>query len=519
MNEYFYNLNQQTGELREGILTDVSQENNTLTLELSDQYTWHNGDDVTADDLYTQLNIAKFFGGIRRTASLPSAVQGIEKNGEYKVDLQLSEPINIELFLIQSFIPGGAGTAFMWMPDAVFGEFSDRIDEAGSDQEEAIKQDVLEFTWAPEDAYGCGPFELTDSGATRFSYELYEDYPGSANINWTGASVEKVSGSDIIPAVRSNNVDFANSTISRSDAESLPENWDYTQSSVYGGPALLVNHDHDLLSQIEVKHALAHVIDNESLARNAGDFGTNAPPSTYAGYVKENSQQILGPPIEGNLISYDSEEEATSLLQSVGFSKEDGEWYKPNGDRWSMSITTFNAPTWNSPTRGVASQFRQFGIDAEPNIVEGGQFFGEYPSGGYDVAVEFSGQSFNPNPFFAYPRNFTGFGGGSMNFPTTVEAPAFGERGGELQTYDIPKMINRGFAASNQDELVTQMRRLAWVHNYTLPTIPLTVMVRTNMYNTDDWEYPPEGEAFSWNGSHGIVAAMMRQGTLQAKTE
>jgi len=86
-------------------------------------------------------------------------------------------------------------------------------------------------------------------------------------------------------------------------------------------------------------------------------------------------------------------EKATEMLQAEGFTLDNGEWYKPDGSRWQITI--------NSPSNfevqsqrlafAVADNWRKFGIDASVQQMDSGTFWSNYSNGTFDAGSYWPG--------------------------------------------------------------------------------------------------------------------------------
>ena len=86
-------------------------------------------------------------------------------------------------------------------------------------------------------------------------------------------------------------------------------------------------------------------------------------------------------------------DKATEMLQAEGFTLDNGEWNKPDGSRWQITI--------NSPSNfevqsqrlafAVADNWRAFGIDATVQQMDSGTFWSSYSNGTFDAGSYWPG--------------------------------------------------------------------------------------------------------------------------------
>jgi peptide/nickel transport system substrate-binding protein len=101
-----------------------------------------------------------------------------------------------------------------------------------------------------------------------------------------------------------------------------------------------------------------------------------------------------------------------------------------------------------------------------------------------------------------------GFGGGSMLYPDRVQAPPVGEPDGDLITHEPRRLIDQLLTASSSEELASIVRPLIWIHNYTLPTIPMMFGAQRRFANVERWNWPaPDDEAWQYTQAPIRMAA------------
>lgn len=514
INAFYLTYNSRNDEIANHLIDEISIDGNTMSLTISDEYTWHNGDDVTADDVLTQFKRAWITEGDPRLAEsgirgLWDSYEGIQKAGDYSVEVSLSGEQNPRLAQLNLFYAQSNGPGVLWTPHAVFNEYIEAYEDASTDDErESVRSDLTGFSWEMSEAYGNGLWQIEDIAPNQLTLSIYEDHPNADQLNFETHEIRSME--QALPAARNNEIDLFSSSIDENSAGTLPENWEMTSVSTAGAPGLQVNHQHEIYGQSEVKQAFAHIMDSNEVTQVMGENAWRTVPSNYV-FRETFMDPYMGSPIEGELIEYDSAEEAAALLESADFSQEDGTWYKPDGEPFSPTINTFQNDTWPTVANTVAGQLQNFGIQAEVEVEEGGNFFAKFPNNEYDLVIEFwSGGS--ANPYFGFSRNMVGFGGASMQYPEEVEAPPVGERDGSLETYTVQNLLDAALNAPNDDEFMSAIRELAWVANYTLPSIPTGVQLNPTFFDSDDWSFPSsDSDDWGW-GTYWLMA----EGNLQA---
>ncbi|WP_254280608.1 ABC transporter substrate-binding protein [Haloarcula marina] len=512
--------NTRTGDIMGNIFDDWSVDGTTMSITMREDFTWHNGDPVNADDVVTQLKLGVLFGSARRVANASGILEdysAIKKTGEYSLEAEMAAPVNPKLAMLQVFASGGPKNVLIFAKHSKWGQFAEQLTDSTTEEEEnSIKSEVVNTDWSIDDFQGNGPWKIKDYTNSAILFEKHEGHPHSDNINFKEVEIRPFADS-ATRAMGSKSIDFASGVFTQSDIGQVPDIYDRVPFVRPGGPSVIPNHGHEIFGRTKVKQALAHIIDNQKVVDAQGS-SRGSPGSPLSVAINDSSREkFISGKIEGNLISYDSPEKAASLLKEEGFTREDGDWYKPNGDRWSFELKTFNQVVFNPVCRNVASQWSDFGIDCTPKIIAPGTFFSEFPQATYDIAVEWSGASMVPNPLIGLNRNMVGFGGGSMAYPEEVQAPPVGEPDGSLETYVVSDLLTNARTASNDEAFTNAVQELLWIQNYTLPTIQNTFLKMNFFANTETFSWPEEEEKYFWNAPRGQDSVMARRGWKQAK--
>jgi peptide/nickel transport system substrate-binding protein len=481
------------GQILNTLLSDVSVDGETMTITVADGFTWHNGDPVTADDLLTNMKLGAYFGATRRspnTSGVFESTDALSKPDEMTVEGIMKRAYNPTLATQLLFLRGGFQDSYLWAPHAVFSRFVESYEDATTDDERsAVTSEYTGFRWELEEAYGSGLWQLDSRSGDEITLELHEGHPQAGELNFSSLRGRNIPKDQYVPILRSNGLDTLQV---ESEIGELPDNWFSEGKALAGGVALMPNHEHEIFGQTEVRQALAHIVNTEEISQNHSEAVSNPVPPTYSGFPGSNIDRYIGSELRGQMITYNSLDEAERLLESVDFTKEDGEWFKPNGERWEPTVRSWTTPAWQTTTQTVVGQLERFGIGAEAQIMESSAFFADYPNGAFPIATEWWGAQQTPSPLFAYERDMVGFGGSSMQYPAEVEAPPVGEPDGSLQTYVIDDVLSEPLTAENEEARMEGIRKLAWIRNYTLPNIPMMEMVSLNLFNTNRFSWPSE---------------------------
>jgi peptide/nickel transport system substrate-binding protein len=497
-----------TGEITPYLAEDISIDEQTLTVSLSEEFVWENGDSVTADDLVTQLKLGVIMENFPRIGLLGDLIDdtaAITKADDYTVDVELNRDVGEALTVPNAFTGGGTGGPILWTPESVFGGYVEDYEDATTDEgRTGVQDEVLQFRWELTDVLSNGMATLEDMNQTVALLRPHAGHPDSDNIPWDSLEHYYLSGQDqILQSARAGELDYVTGSF---EADVLPEDdWQKMFFSEFslGGTAVLCNHADEIFGQTEVKQAIAHLADRDQMA---SINSTDSPAPDHLTLGESAANQYFTDDLRQSMIQYGSRDRAEALLESAGFSREDGTWYKPGGDPFTVTMQTPQNPNFREPARSLGSAMTEFGIETDVVAQGGGTFFPNFSEGSYKIVVEFA-QSGNKGVFGAFERNMYGFGGGSMQYPEAVEAPPVGEPDGELVTYDAKALVDSMLTFDSKDELGPVVRKLTWIQNYTLPVIPLVYGGVRIFANTGRWEWPaPEDDAWHYAQAHNRMS-------------
>jgi peptide/nickel transport system substrate-binding protein len=510
----FIYYNPVNGEIGYHLADDISIDEQTLRVTLSEDFTWENGDPVTSDDVVTQLKLGVLMENFPRINLLGDLVDGVgavTKTGEYSLEVTLTESIGEALGIPGIFGGGGSSGPVLWVPASEFGGFVEDYADATTDEERTGVQDtVLEFRWELDEVLSNGIATFQDMNNTVVHLGRHEDNPVIDNVPWDRFEHYYISGTNQkLQAARTGEIDFFQA---QSEPDVVPEeDWrpmlfEFKQN---GGPGLLCNHEDEIFGLPEVKQAIAHVVDRQQISSIAST--TQAAPD-HLTLGTSAMDQYVPEDIQADLIQYGSTDRAAALLRSVGFERDDGLWYKPDGEQFTPELKSPQNPVFLEPARAAASHLTEFGIETDPVAQGGGTFFPNYSSGSYKFALEVA-KSGTVNLYSELRRNTYGFGGGSMLYPEAVEAPPVGEPDGDLVTHNPKQLMDQMLRVDSSDELGPIVRDLVWIFNYTLPVIPTIFGTARRFANIDRWQWP-EQDAEAWQYSGIPEIRMMAKGLL-----
>lgn len=473
---------------------DVDAENGTITIGLYDDWQWTTGKEVTAQDAALNLNLWRAIGF---DSVLWSNIERISPDGEKTVVIELGD-LNVDYASKTIFTQD----RHMAVPteidgeETIFVEYLERLNDASSDEERTtIDQELTEDNdWPISDTVSCGPWNIVDSTETVVQLEPNDGYHSEVNFtsrvenfDASGGRAQPISAflSDRIaagPLPQPENIEQIQNDenkeviIRRGTAvQGFAPNWN---TDAEGVP--------EIYAEPKFRQAIAYVLNNEEISRA---HPTRTSAITRADGVFFNAEEQL-PNVYDQLRNYEVDHErATTMLQELGFTMEDGTWMW-EGEPFTIDHISPAYHHWPTTGQATMSQLSDFGFETSFSVNEQ---FGSILWGRSDdtwnslrthtsarTAASYLGIMFDGNSF--------------VYFPETIEVPMpVGDWEGSMTEVNVRDEVN-GLAQLTGEEYTQQLERLAWIHNYTLPSIPTNVENWGMMYNTSDWNWPAQDD-------------------------
>lgn len=483
------------------ILSDWSMDGTSVTVTVTDQFTWHDGDPVTAEDVGTRFTLDYHMGmTIADYLSEPPTV------GDGQVELALSDPVNPDVFW--PLLNGNSEYSLLSTPASIYGKYAQQFEDASTeDEREAVQKDLVDFALKdPEKVLGNGPFQYTGFSGSKQQFERFDDYPVEyvqqsvsdaigydfsdwpAEINFPKWTFTKVK--DLWPAYKTNKLDGGADNSSKEVYSQYPDHYRSFGVPRFSGWGITFQYDDDLFGDPKVRQAIAHVVDNSKpVPTQYFAFGLKVDHLT--GMTTKMTEQWVSEEVRDSLTDYlgSNPEAATALLEEAGFTKEGGKWMTPGGSRFRIPIKSPSYSDIVSGTQVVTGQLEQFGIKPEFSAMENSSFYGQtVPNGKFRaIAASWGG---GPHPFFAFRDTFVTQQG--TNVPETVTVPPVGEPDADPSLeVDVTQEINNLGAATDSQRTQELVDKLAWTINQNVPIVPVAQKAHHYLVSTDEWEMPP----------------------------
>ncbi len=541
-------------------LADWSVDGGEVSITVLEGLTWHNGDPVTAEDYVRTLRL-QFYQGPTGNARLDlepyvDDPEDIYAEDEYRLRVELDERYNPEL--IEKYIVGGSehGGNFLHHEE-LYGEYLDRFEDAGSDDEiTEIQAELSEETIRDPEPYANGPFQLEEIDTQGIRYSTYDDYPWPAvqenleenygldlsafpdELNFETLQVNFYSDRQALQqAGITGDIDGGSGfeIDSETDLNQFPEYGDYNPITSGWTDAFVfnvVNGEYaDLWRDQRVRKAFAHILDFEGISHQySGEFGIIDRRDHFSG-MSPPMLDIVSDDFLDQLTTYEQDHDlARELLEDAGFTEEGGQWYTPNDELFEVPWAAPSTVQWQiDGMEYAADNLSEFGIESTVEVVEGTTFFGQTI----------------PNLEYELSRGFIGFGIGTEGWENTwirydsgddmedpfsyylqepygepgLQVPPIGEPDSDDRVEIDPLELYHELTRTDDEARIEEIsQELSWAFNQTVPKLPGSSGVY-GWYMTERWDYPDDYGQDPLAGLMPWTYVLPQIGALSAKTE
>ena len=334
---------------------EVSDDQKTITYKINEDAKWHDGEDVTAEDIaftFTSMASGDYTGGYYGDVE---NIKGAKDYHDGKSDeiegIKVVDEDTIEIEFEKVYAPAvtNLGTVQI-LPEHVWSEVA-----------------VGEWTNKTEllnNPIGCGPYKLTEyKSGSYVKFEATSDFFGGEAK--TKNLVFKVINADTTQAeFKSGSIDIANvEGLTKADIDSLvEEGYKKIDYDNYMFTYMGFNLRNEKLQDVNLRKAFMHAINREGIVDNVVEGRgqvVNAPmlPSSWA-Y-----------PEESMLDSYEYDvEKAKSLLKEAGWEDKDGDGIVENEDGEKLELTLVcqtNHPIREKTAVVIQENLKEIGVKIE----------------------------------------------------------------------------------------------------------------------------------------------------------
>jgi peptide/nickel transport system substrate-binding protein len=422
-------------------------------------------------------------------------------------------------------------------------------------QAEITMQDVV------DNEYGIGLWKPSDWNTQKLVHEKWEGHRWSDRTNLEKFTIDLLeSNQKLTQAVSNGRVD-AGSVGQISGTGISNDAYEVVHKVPTGAQiGLKLNKANKHLNRPRVRRALAYAINhNEILQALKSGIGVNATsPGTQNMATTQIENNFLSESVRNNMINYGQGaqlDEATTMMEDAGYSKQGGNWVGPDGDTIELTHIT---PSWNKYkfiSNYLSDKLGNFGVQTEVQPLSYSGFQNIWQNSfEYDMATWFQ-QGLHPALWYGLGRNGKGWqelNGWGLSMlanpdrdvgcdPVEREIQEGKKRDDRLnqvirpeypgqvgtETLDIddvgnvktlkPFVLNQQMRqATSKERLVELTKEFAWYANWAVPNLELFDEVFTNFGKTDAFQFPDRSQRVYY---HRAPWLWMKEGRVNGRAE
>lgn len=483
-----------------------SEDGSSYELTLRSDATWSNGSQINADDVIVTYALGQVLGW-----SQFNYIDSVEKVDDFSVRFNFSgEPsLLAERLILKEYL----------VSRDTYGALADEamaLVESGADPEgedwAAMEATIQEFR--PEELIVSGPYGYTldDVGDTFMTLTWQPNSVFSDSVNFGDIKIWKGETESTTPLVLSGEIGHATNVYPPATVQSFVDEGLNIVTIPRGyGPALLFNHSMYPWNVVEVRQAMAYVIDRSQNAFLTNGLGATAT-EYMAGMLDNVVPSLLSAEDIEQLNHYElSMENAEAAMTAAGFARNaDGIW--EDGDGVTAS-GEYKFPAEFADFAGASqdaiAQLNQFGFDITPRAIPWQENAADIGDGNFELSVWSwgSGQPFAERNFWNPLIRWSDPG-------LNIDLANYEYSGG---TVDLAQMLTDSSAGLDLDAQRELAGDVALIINETMPYIPLNIIISAEPFNTDLISgLPDPGDPILSNptGSDHFVILGILQGTL-----
>jgi peptide/nickel transport system substrate-binding protein len=481
-----------TGILVNSVDTFVN--NNTYIVHLNNNTGWSNGTPVNAWDFFAEMMVDAALGAPAYTTTvinnytvsivvpdMPSeGFYGLSQSsfifGPDAADTQVSAPYN------------------QWKPiiDDIAGNLSQL--QAGN-QTVLTSLETLMFAYTVANPIYSGPYYPTAASPSEIVLSKNPYYADANKLPINQIVVYQFTSANALYQYLDSgqlSVYFTyggsggTSEVPSSFAANIPSYMEQVDVQGYGGPSLTFNNDSAVVSNLNVREAIAYAINRTQVAQAGGSvysalqYPIGMPDWMAQTYCTQSCLSNMNP-YSFNLTA------ASNAMTAAGYTLQSGIWTSKNGTQATVTLlnTVSTDPTWVDIGLDVQTQLQSFGINVNLlNPSNPGSY--ETSGTGFDIIMLNWGYWLTAWDMYRNVAWFNGYPYPDMHFTANVTIPINGI--GKVNPITLTNLDLNG-AVTTADEL-NYTQGLAWLVDHYLPYLPLASQAAEIFANTQQFNWP-----------------------------
>lgn len=487
----------------------------TLRLKFPQDYTWWNGDDLTAEDYWTYLEIRRLLNPEESKIAENVLVDDytIERNFKTNVTPSLMRGD----LTSQTF-------AKLTTPRSIYSKYLESLQDGGSqDARDSVRKDLQEMQipikQLAEEGLGNGPYEVVDWSDSETILELYEDHPLAGNTNIQTVRLLSESATENLRSLEVNNkVDMEPSgLIAESNRADYPENLqNWYELDWFRTQKITFNWENEHLAKRPVRRAIARAVNLEALVSAGVQSGlVGSAPELQTGLRSSIHEKYLGEGWVDQLIDYPASsdvEGATKLMEDAGYSKSGGTWQDGSGNPVTFSFLTSNGTFQSSLGVVFSDQMESFGFNMDVTTVGETDFYQTLQNYDHDMwwvwhvaAALWHPTSYFSNDFYGLevgdPSSDSETGVTGIPFELAIPSEVGArEISGNGETINPAQLMEDLPVAESEDQVREMSRTLVQWTNFDLPILMWIEELSGSWGDVEAYSFPsPDDEGVKLN--------------------
>lgn len=442
---------------------NTSEDGTTFTVKLREDAKWMTGEAFTAKDVWTTFMMYRLVNN-----AVWSYISDVTVDSDNEVSFAVSTPSVLVLRQV---------LRKPMVDYTTYGEYAEKVDallKAG------LGEDSVEWTalveefnnFRPETVNATGPYYLDVNSISESSIELKKNENSclADQVKFDKIVVYNGDVPDLTPLVLNGEIDFLTHVFPAASVATF-EQMGYQMRQVAGrdGLAMYFNESVKPLDQVEVRQAIAHVVDRVRVGEVAL-AGITEGTKYLTGMCDTLTEDWVD---TSKLISYNVDtEKAAALLEQAGLTKgSDGKWYLSDGKKFTISLQC--PASWSDASTAateIAQELTAFGIETKVDGIDSTMRQSNISEGQYQVALSFFGNG-QPHPMYSYevPLLLS-----NANAPVGLKYPMVQETE-SCGTVDLNQLLVDTTSGWDKDAQKEAVEKIALTINETVPYIPLYV--------------------------------------------
>lgn len=494
------------------LLNAVTVDGTTVTVEYSDDFTWWNGEPVTARDQWVGHRINEFV--------VADKTPDVTLLDQYTLQYTLDSPLDRQLVL--SRVINTIDTA-AWL----FSPWLERLEDATT---RSGREDVIERLrgWkvslkeTSEKGFGYGPYEFSEVSPNRLLLERFEKHPRADELSIPTLWFPVAKGLQTDGLLSRGVLDGGRGLLDNRDVETPAYTEQLVRYPTAGGTKLVLNWRNDHLARRRVRQALLCALPIDDIVSTA-NWGEPTPVQT--GMTQPPEERWLDEASRNRLRQYPIEADvarAAELMRAAGYERsvEDNRWHDADGNDVRLRLHTTLWDGWVSSAQLIEQSLNSFGFNVTVRQTSDASFLAVSQHEEFDLLLWWT----TGRPYVAYDVTGTNpatVGYGLIDSSTdTLVQPSIPTHDGGSRTVNLLEQWRRIERPRSERETAAAASLFARWWNYDLPDILLATQMSGVWGNTRDFAWPSDDDrAYRTSGPMNRPEYyLLRTGAVRSRT-